>query len=149
MSKRLDFTNILNTKNEGLRKRIINTYELNKQDKRDILNNIKSSQNQIEDDVVYVKFNPDDVTNVIFFSVPSIIRAVVDGELLIMPIHIIQDFGDTVELIGASFHLNDILYIENKKSTIKEFLNSLIESNNLKWEDFNFITKEEFYNINM
>lgn len=44
MSKRLDFINIFNTKNEGLRKRILNTYELNKQDKRLFLDVIKDNE---------------------------------------------------------------------------------------------------------
>lgn len=150
MSKRLNFTNILNTKNEGLRKRILNTYELNKQDKRNILNNINNPQNQTEDDVVYIKFNPNDDLIEMFVIFPSVVKAFVDEELRILSMYMIENLGyETIETIGISFHLNDILCVENKKLTIKEYLDLMFENTSLKWEDLNFITKEEFYNTNI
>lgn len=158
MSKRLDFTNILNTKNEGLRKRILNTYELNKQDKKDILNNINksgSSENISKNDIVYVMLNASE-NNGISSDIEQallmhcyLLKAHLSEKLYICTyVSIVMKGAGNFTLLACSIDLNKKMYDEDKGLiTIKERIEMDLSNLGKTWDDISFITEEEFYKI--
>lgn len=158
MSKRLDFTNVFKTKNESLRKRILNTYELNKQDKRDILNNINKQGNGNENNnklkYSYISFeNYNDENSGCFSSLMyCMLKCNINNKIIYTTATFFQELEPS--MIKAAAVVLDMSVSVDGVEHIKTYKDLLIQGcnesdSNFTFNDFIFITEEEFYNTNV
>lgn len=148
--KNLTINNIIENKDNVKNiKNILDRYIISKKEKQDLLNdiiNIKSSENQTEDDTLYMKTDSEEAR--MFELVASNVRFGVDGELVICPLKFLDTMTyESYDAEAFAIRPNDIMYVNNKKITIIEYYKQMFENAGLNYNNINFISKEEFYKI--